>query len=317
MPESVPPRASVVIAAHNEGAGLFGTLHALLSGAGMGEFEVVVAANGCTDDTAAVARSCSGVRVLELPVADKAQAINAADQTVAAFPRIYLDADIRLASADVRKLCAALEQCGGDAPDARLEVLAVSPRRRVVTRGRPLVVRAYFAVNARLPAFDDALFGRGVIVVSERGRRRFERFPAVIADDLYLDSLFAGHEKRVVSEVEVVVAAPPTARELLSRLERVRRGNLQLRASHTGQGNVRASRRWSWLFDVVLPHPWLSPAAICYVAFTVMAERRARRAGSSTGWGGRRGGSTRMVSVPPSRPVVDVGDGPGSQESAR
>lgn len=290
MPDNDRPRASVVIAAHNEAAVLPHTLTSLLSHAQRGEFEVVVAANGCTDDTAKVARSFEGVRVLELTDSGKAQAINAAEQLVAGFPRVYLDADIQLAAADIRRLCSSLAAQDTDQGfDTGGGLLAVSPARRVVSTQRPLAVRAYYAVNARLPVFDDSLFGRGVVVLSELGRRRFGAFPLELADDLFLDSLFAVHEKRVVPEVEVQVLAPVTTRALLARLERVRRGNLQLRRAAETQGAVRPSRPFSWFGDVVLSRPWLAPAAVVYAALSLTAELKARRAGQSHGWGRDQG----------------------------
>ncbi|MFD0821455.1 glycosyltransferase family 2 protein, partial [Micromonospora zhanjiangensis] len=100
--------ASVVIPAHNEAALLGRCLARLLADATPGEFEVIVAANGCTDDTALVARTVPGVDVVEIPVASKAAALNAADEVAAAFPRIYLDADVELTTAGARALAAAL-----------------------------------------------------------------------------------------------------------------------------------------------------------------------------------------------------------------
>lgn len=311
MPEGARARASVVIAAHNEAAALPTTLNSLLSGAGPDEFEVVVVANGCTDDTADVARSYEGVNVLELTDSGKAQAINAAEQLVRSFPRVYLDADIQLTPKDVRRLCSRL--AGRTLPMGHASVaepLAVSPARRVVTTGRPLLVRAYYAVNSRLPAFDDALFGRGAVVVSELGRRRFGVFPPALADDLFLDSLFGAHEKRVVPEVEVSVLAPGTTRELLSRLERVRRGNLQLRRSFEGQLAVRPSRPFSWLAKVVASRPWLTPAAVVYAALTIAAELKARRAGQAQGWGRDRGlRGVDAAGLPGSRSTFPSGEG--------
>lgn len=264
---------SVVIAAHNEAAVLGRTLRRLLDGALPGEFEVIVVPNGCTDGTAAVARSVPGVTaVVELAWASKPDALNAGDAVATGFPRIYLDADIELGAAQARLLAAAV---GSPA-------LAAAPRRAVATRGRPLLVRAYYAVHARLPAFTDALFGRGAIVLSAAGRSRFDRFPDHIADDLFLDSLFQPGERREVPEVRTVVAAPYRTADLLRRLVRVRAGNAALRADGH---RVRRSRPASWLVDVVLPRPWLIPAGLCYAALTVTAGLLARRRRSGSAWG--------------------------------
>ena len=270
---------SVVIAAHNEGTVVGRCLDALLANAEPGELEVVVVANGCTDDTVDRAAR-SSVRVMDLPNPGKAAALNAGEEIVRTFPRIYLDADMTVDVSVVRALVAAL--AAGDG------VLAAVPRRRIDLRGRPLTVRAYYAVSQRLPAFDEGLFGRGMIALSREGRARFAHFPEVIADDLYLDSLFAAEEKRLVDGVSTIVAAPTTTRDLLNRLVRVRRGNVAMRAT---TGSARVSDRWSWLRDVVVPRPWLAPAGVVYATITTWASRRAKRSQSSTAW--ERDSSTR------------------------
>jgi glycosyltransferase involved in cell wall biosynthesis len=263
---------SVVIAAHNEGRVLGRCLDTLLAGGGSG-LDVTVVANGCTDDTAAVARARPGVRVIELAEASKPAALNAGDAAAVGFPRVYLDGDIPLSGTAVRALAAAMPD-GGPA-------LAAVPRRQPVLTGRPLLVRGYYAVHNRLPAIATGLFGRGVIAVSEPGRARFDRFPDQTGDDLFLDSLFTDSERVVVDGVAAPVGTPRRTRDLVRRLVRVRAGNAALRATDSG---ARRAARLSWLRDVVLPRPWLAPAAVCYVSLTVTAALLARRRSRATGW---------------------------------
>jgi hypothetical protein len=134
-----------------------------------------------------------------------------------------------------------------------------------------------------------------MVAVSEQGRKRFGEFPAMIADDLFIDSQFSDAEKAEVSSVEVMVEAPFTTRDLVRRLVRVRRGNAQLReAAAAGQldARVRRSDRMAWLRDVVLRDPKLAPAAIPYVLITLLAGILAkRRVRPGNGWG--RDESTR------------------------
>jgi glycosyltransferase involved in cell wall biosynthesis len=268
---------SVVIAAHNEEAVIGRCLEAL-TGQGL---DITVVANGCTDRTAEVARQYAGVRVLDLPQPGKANALNEGDAVAVGFPRVYLDADVVLSPGTIPALAAALEQ----------GPLAVVPRRELVTEGRPLLVKGFYAINARLPAYHDALFGRGAIALSAAGRARFAEFPALTADDLFLDSLFAPGERREVSTVSSRVATPHRTGDLLSRLTRVRAGNKELRTAAQG---ARTAKRSSWLKDVVLPRPWLAPAAVCYVGLTALAEMRARRSrGATVQWG--RDESSRSV----------------------
>jgi glycosyltransferase involved in cell wall biosynthesis len=265
----------VVIAAHNEAAVLGRCLDSLLADATPGEVDVTVVANGCTDSTARVAAD-RGVRVVELAEPGKPGALNAGDAVAVGFPRVYLDADIVLSTAGLRALAAAT---GGSC-------LAATARRELDLTGRPLLVRAYFAIHRWLPAFRTGLFGRGVIVVSEAGRARFERFPDLVADDLFLDSLFGVDEKHEVSEVPAVVATPRRTRDLVRRLARVRGGNAEMRsAAARGQlgAAVRPANRFAWLKDVAVRRPWLVPAAVCYVVITLYAALLART-GRDRGW---------------------------------
>jgi glycosyltransferase involved in cell wall biosynthesis len=273
--------ASVVIAAHNEAAVIGACLDSLLADARPGELDVTVVPNGCTDDTAA-RRQRSGVRVVETPVPGKANALNAADAVAQSFPRVYLDADIVVGTDVVRALCDRLE-CGDGA-------IVAYPRRVIDLAGRPWPVRW---------VFEEGLFGRGMIAVSETARGRFDTFPDLVADDLFLDSLFGPTERAQVTEVSTTVAAPLRTRDLVNRLVRVRRGNAALRAAAAGGRlgpYVRRADRWSWLRDVVVRRPWLAPAGVVYVAITVLAAVRARRSQGARGW--ERDTSTRATPSP-------------------
>lgn len=276
---------SVIIAAHNEEAVIGGCLEALARE--RLPLQVIVSANGCTDATAELARSMNAT-VVERSEPGKAGALNAAEQVAKEFPRVYLDADIVPPPGAIAALVAALDEQAG--------ILATVPVRRFDTVGRPWPVRAYYRINERLPVFRKGLFGRGLIVLSQRGRARFDEFPEMTADDLFLDAQFADSEKLTVPGVEVAVAAPLTTRDLVTRLVRVRRGNAEMRAA---SGSVRTSNRWSWLRDVVLSDLRLAPDAVAYVAITLLAGSRARRSQSGA-W--ERDQSTRM------QPQVRRGD---------
>jgi glycosyltransferase involved in cell wall biosynthesis len=288
--ESTDLLASLVIAAHNEAAVIGDNLDGLLADSSPGALDVVVVANGCSDDTAAVAAT-RAVRVLDLPDPGKAGALNAGDAAARGFPRIYLDADIGADLRTVRALVSALATPGaaGGAP-----VVAV-PGRHLQTDGRPWPVRCYYAVQSRLPAARTGLYGRGMIALSREGRARFELFPDAVADDLFLDSLFDPTERVVVEDVWTEVATPFTTRDLVRRLTRVRRGNAELRAvvarGDVSQSRVRAADTTSWLRDVVLRDPRLLPAGAVYAALTLVAELRSRR--TSTTW--ERDSSSRIA----------------------
>ena len=136
---------SVVVPAHNEARVIGRLLDRLAPRTQLGQeaaagpaaapdtFEVIVVANGCTDDTARVAASYGpGVTVAEVPVASKQGALVAGDEAARGFPRIYVDADVELGAADIRALGDALS-----APGA----LAAGPERVLDLAGRPWTVR--------------------------------------------------------------------------------------------------------------------------------------------------------------------------------
>jgi glycosyltransferase involved in cell wall biosynthesis len=104
---------TIVIPAHNEGTVIGRLLGQLVPDALSSELNVLVVANGCTDDTARVAASFGpSVRVLSIPVASKYEALAAADREAGEFPRIYVDADVELGTQDVKDLVTALDEPG-------------------------------------------------------------------------------------------------------------------------------------------------------------------------------------------------------------
>lgn len=130
---------SVIIPAHNE-AGVIGRLLGhLVCPTGPEDIDVIVLANGCTDNTAEVAAEFSPpVRVVTLPVASKREALDAGDRLAQSFPRIYVDADIELSVEDIRALDAALRRPGvlAAAPERSLAMAVAGWSAGITTCGR-------------------------------------------------------------------------------------------------------------------------------------------------------------------------------------
>lgn len=207
-------RASIVIPAHNESAVIGRLLEALCSSSGLRDVEIVVACNGCTDETLAVAERFATKRpiiVLDLPQPSKQAALNAADCVATAFPRIYLDADSRVAAASLEAVVAALDR----------GVLAARPPLVYDLEGCSRAVRGFYRARSRTPRLMSALWGAGCYAVSEAGRGRWSEFPLEAADDLYVSNLFRPSEVAVVDAEPVVVAAPRTWGALVRTLHRV------------------------------------------------------------------------------------------------
>ncbi|NYI75688.1 glycosyltransferase [Nocardioides panzhihuensis] len=267
--------ASVVVPAHNEAKGLSANLTALLDGIPDGAVEVVVVCNGCTDDTAAVARKVPGVRVLEIAEASKARAVEVGNAAAATFPRLHLDADVRLTGTDLLRLVDALDEDG---------VLAVAPGRSIPTEHSSWPVRAYYRVWQSLPAVRSGLFGRGAFCLTAEGQARVAGAGAgLMNDDLVASELFTPAERRVVTDAVVVVRPPRTTKDLVRRRIRVATGNTQA----DDHGARHGSTSFSQLLLLGLRQPTIGLRVPVFLTVTLVARmlsRRAVRSGDYSTW---------------------------------
>ncbi|MGO4383808.1 WecB/TagA/CpsF family glycosyltransferase [Specibacter sp. RAF43] len=262
------PSGSVIIPAHNEASVIGRTLAHLAPLAAEGQIEVIVACNGCTDDTAARA-DLPGVTVLNLAQPSKTAALNAADGVATAWPRVYLDADIELTRTALREV---LEHLA--APGA----LAARPPFIYDASSADPLVRAYYRARTRIPEMGTHLWGAGVYALSAEGRGRFADFPSVTGDDAFVDSLFTADEIAILPTEPVVVHTPRSARTLSGILRRVYRGNLEL------EGTVEKERSGLGVRGLVksVQGPLSAIDALLYASIALVAKTRARQ--GFTGW---------------------------------
>jgi glycosyltransferase involved in cell wall biosynthesis len=212
------PLASVIIPAHDEAAVIRRCLDRLFTGVEDEELEVIVVCNGCHDDTAALAMSSGHpVRVLELSTASKSAALRAGDEVASTLPRLYLDADVLLRGSAARKVA------------ERLSAGAVAARPPVAysSAASSAAVRRYFRARSRMPSLLGHLWGAGVYGLSQDGRARFDVFPDVMADDLWIDLMFQSGEVEIVDCEPVVVTVPRRGRDLVHILRRTYRGKAE------------------------------------------------------------------------------------------
>jgi len=314
--------ASVVIPAHNESGVLPATLNRIAEDSLATSLEVVVVANNCSDETADVARAFQrrvpGLVVVETDTPGKTNALNLGDDVVNAFPRIYLDADIVL---------------GPEALEGMVEGLTVnapvagSPDIRFDLDGADLWVREYYRMFERLPYVTDGLVGLGVYGLSAQGRDRFDEFPDVLADDLYIQRLFSP-EERLRTRGEFAVRAPRRWADLVKVRTRVDRGNAQLAGSAPavdhGEGFERTSdSSMKAMARSVAAHPALLGAAGVYMGTTAVAKVRSKFS-NDRAWGRdestrpaptRRPAATNRAVSPWATPRVVVDDLPFSSQS--
>jgi len=267
---------SIVIPAHNESSVIARTLSAMTEGAEPREFDIVVVCNGCTDDTANVARRFAPLaRVIETEVAGKPHALNLGDQAAIGFPRIYADADVVITPDTIRTLARRL-QCG--------DVLAVAPTANFDLSGCSWAVRACYDIRSYLPSAQEGIGGSGVYALSAAGRARFREFPALTADDGYVRIQFTDEERATLPSVSSTVFPPRRIKQLIATKTRSHYGSFELAAmfpdrwKHRGKSNVDSLVR---LF--AYPQLWCKLAVYGFV--TVVAKRRAQqclRAGTAT-----------------------------------
>lgn len=269
------PAASVVIPAHDEAQVIERTLRGLLDRTAAGRLDVVVVCNGCTDDTADVARRFDGVRVIEVPEPSKQRAMEVGNQAATAYPRVHLDADVTISGADLLILARAVT--GG--------VHAAAPSRVLPLRQSSWIVRGYYRVWEQLPQVRDGLFGRGVIALSEEGQRRVDALPRVLSDDLAASEAFADSERRVVDDAFAVVHPPRTTADLLRRRVRVVTGNAQ--ATDLGIRHRSSVTTPSVLIRMAVRDPRVGVRVPLFLGIGLVARwrsRRAVRAGDFTTW---------------------------------
>ncbi|GAB2859336.1 glycosyltransferase [Nocardioides pacificus] len=257
-------RMSVVVPAHNEER-VIGRLLTELS-AHSHELELVVVANGCTDDTADAARSAApDAIVLEIDTASKIAALNAGDAAASVLPRAYVDADARITGPALLALA--------DLLGTTAAPLTAAPRMVVDTAGASWASRAYHAVWTCTPYVRRGPIGCGVYGLNAAARAQFGKFPDVVGDDLWIERM-AGEDRTVLEGHEFVYTAPRTARALVGRLTRSTTGNLQLQRDHAMAASTGAP---PGLVRSVSRQPRLWPAFTVYLGVRLLVELRARR----------------------------------------
>jgi GT2 family glycosyltransferase len=280
------PSASVIIPAHNESSGIARTLAPLAALAASGALEVIVACNGCSDDTADIAARFAGVTVIELPKASKAAAMNAGDEVATRWPRLYLDANTEV---DPAPLAPTIRALAGDG------IFAARPAFRIDAQGASVAVRAYLRARYRMPSVSQAMCGAGVYGLSRAGHDRLGSFPLAANDDLLVDRLFAPGRKIILSGPAVAVRMPRTAKDLLDVLVRSRRGIAE-QSLDTGALSLK-----ELLGTITGPRSAVDAA--CFVGFALAVRYRTAqqsthpvRTGGAQAW--ERDDSTRWTPLP-------------------
>ncbi len=186
-------RLSVLIPAHNEAQHIQACLAAVFASSPLPDgvsAEVLVLANGCTDNTADLARAVAPpqgwqIRVLEQRQGGKLAALNAGDEAATGDILAYLDADVRLTPAVLPQLIAALDV---DAPRYGSGTPQLAP-------ARSLISAAYGRLWRQLPFVTTGVPGFGLFAMNRVGRARWHAWPEIIADDTFARLNFTPNER--------------------------------------------------------------------------------------------------------------------------
>jgi Glycosyl transferase family 2 len=261
--------ACVVVPAHNEAPVIGRLLGQLVPAGSAAELDIVVIANGCTDDTAEVASSFGpAVRVLSIPAPSKREALVVGNVAASGFPRIYVDADVELRLEDVQVLTDALNRPG---------VLAATTELGHDFTGCSRPVRWYYDVWERLPEVQRGLFGRGVVALNEVGYSRVSSLPPTMADDLVASLAFSADERVVALGARVVVHPPLTLAHLLRIRVRAVVGVAQVERTEGAPASTAGTRPRD-LLGLVRAEPRLAPRVVLFLTVAIIARLRAKRA---------------------------------------
>lgn len=188
---------SILIPAHNEAAYLPDCLEALLASDPVDlSVEVIVIANGCTDNTATIAQAYKDrlmskgwtLEVLDIAQGGKANALNAGDTAAQGDVLIYLDADVQVSPPLIAQLAQVLDT----------SVPRYASGQPNVTVGTSIVTRLYARFWRTVPFMTLGVPGFGVFAMNRAGRARWAAWPDIISDDTFARLNFTPEERMSV-----------------------------------------------------------------------------------------------------------------------
>ena len=106
---------------------------------------------------------------------------------------------------------------------------------------------------------------------------KFDRFPTIVADDLFARSLFAKSERCVVDSPPFIVEAPFDVKSLIRQRTRIYFGNLEFNAQASLADLPGAKELTAPWWQPVANQPALLLRALPYLAINSIAKLRARK----------------------------------------
>lgn len=276
------PDISIIIPAHNEAKIIGRSLNILLDEAGQkavaeGEWQVILIANGCDDDTAEIVRAqWPKVQVIELDQASKTTALRAGADAAKGSSWVVMDADIELRSADVITLVAGLE-----APESSAALGEFMPD----LSGASIAVRLFYRAWRHHPYFDGGKFGGCYALPARYGDALLSTIPDVTNDDEWIARQARGLGNVVKTSAHIATKAPRNLADLIRVRRRVYQGNKQLENLASQSAKSPGSKASSnGLIRRLIRRPNLWLAGLCFVGVNALAKLSGIRQRDAERW---------------------------------
>lgn len=278
---------SVIIPSNNEESCIQACLDAIVRQSDLPTdhaIDVIVAANGCDDQTVAHAEAKRSalndagfeLKVLDIAIGNKMNALNEGDAVAHHASRVYLDADIVISPRMLRELSDILAT---DAP-----TYASGSVR--IPRPKSIVSRAYAKVWTDLPFIRDGVPGIGLYAVNGAGRARWAAFPKIYGDDRFVRLQFKPHERHKTKATHDW-PLPEGFANLVHVRHRWREGNVELAKAFPELEDNESEFNKSFGNMLRLLRTPFSSAV--FVTIYLVSNARARRSDAQGGFVWRRG----------------------------
>ncbi len=242
--------ATVIVPAHNEASVIQNCLDSIINQDGVDQ--IIVPCNGCTDNTVDIVKqNYPQVICLDIEKPSKTNALNVAEKKAkelgVSYPIFYIDADTQLSENCIKTITQTMQDND--------ELLLSAPTPIINTDKSSWLVKTYYKVWLQLPYIKEGVIATCSFIVSEKGRKRFDKFADVIGDDGFIRCHFKNSEIANIEGAEIYITAPKDIYSLIKIKTRARLGNMELiarkkcpilEAKH--YGNVMKSRLFSHEF---------------------------------------------------------------------
>ena len=260
--------ATVIVPAHNESGVIENCLDSIIQQSEVDH--IIVACNGCTDDTADIVRKkYPDIHCLDISTPSKVNALNEAEAFARdlglKFPIYYIDADTRLSADCINRVNQYLDTSN---------ILLAAPTPIIDTAHSSWIVRTYYKVWVNLPYIKEGVIATCSYIITEEGRSRFDKFPDVINDDGFIRCNFWNKEISNVPGAEIYIKAPKDIYSLIKIKTRARLGNLQLMSS--GQCKIVEKKLYSSVMrSKLLSKDWFS--TLIYIGIAGIIRIRSKK----------------------------------------